>query len=346
MAKTLASDNYAGILPGILEALADANTGHETSYGFDRYTEAAKEEFKKLFGNDIVVTFAFNGTGANVLGISCVTQTFNSIFCPLHAHAFVDESTAPETFTGCRLFPLPTNAQGKLEPETLRNAIIRKGDEHHPQPKVLTISQPTEYGTIYTIEELKTISAVLKEYDMIFHVDGARFFNALAALNCTAKELITDTGVDILSVGGTKAGLLMGDAVVFLKPELAKDLKYRQKQSMQLSSKMRFISAQFQKLLQNDLWRLPALHANAMAKRLGNGLAQIPEVQLTKKVETNAVFAIMPSEWIPILQEYMFFYKWKDSTGEVRLMCSFDTTENEIDGFLLKVSELKNAINT
>lgn len=340
MKKTLASDNYAGILPGIIEAIAEANIAHETSYGYDTYTKLAKVEFQKLFGNNIEVTYAFNGTGANVLGISCVTQSFNSIFCSQHAHAFVDESTAPETFTGCRLFPLPTDEQGKISADTLRKAIIRKGDEHHPQPKVLTISQPTEYGTLYTIDELNQLSAVLKEHEMIFHVDGARFFNALAAMNCTAKEMITDTGVDILSVGGTKAGLMIGEAIVFLNPELAKDLKYRQKQSMQLASKMRFISVQFYKLLKDELWKPSAAHANAMAALLAKGLSEIPQVQITRNVQTNAVFAVMPSEWIETLQQKMFFYKWKEATGEVRLMCSFDTKAGEIEFFVQCVREL------
>ncbi len=340
MKKTLASDNYAGILPGIIEAIAEANTAHETSYGYDTYTKLAKKEFQKLFGNNIEVTYAFNGTGANVLGISCVTQSFNSIFCSQHAHAFVDESTAPETFTGCRLFPLPTDEQGKIPAETLRKAIIRKGDEHHPQPRVLTISQPTEYGTLYTIDELRAISAVLKEHDMLFHVDGARFFNALAAMKCTAKEMITETGVDILSVGGTKAGLMIGEAIVFLNPELAKDLKYRQKQSMQLASKMRFISVQFHKLLKVELWKPSASHANVMAALLANGLSAIPQVQITRKVETNAVFAIIPPEWIDEMQKLTFFYRWKEATGEIRLMCSFDTTEKEIELFVQRMREL------
>jgi len=340
MKKTLASDNYAGILPGIVEAIAEANKGHESSYGYDTCTNLAKEEFHKLFGNDIEVTFVFNGTGANVLGISCVTKSFNSIFCSQHAHAFVDESTAPETFTGCRLFPLPTDEQGKISAETLQKAIIRKGDEHHPQPKVLTISQPTEYGTLYSLDELKALSAVLKEHEMVFHIDGARFFNALAAMNCTAKEMITETGVDILSVGGTKAGLMIGEAIVFLKPELSKDLKYRQKQSMQLASKMRFISVQFLKLLKDELWKPSASHANAMASLLAKRLSEIPQVKITRNVETNAVFAIMPPEWIEKMQQHMFFYRWKEATGEVRLMCSFDTTPEEIELFYQKAKDL------
>ncbi len=340
MKKTLASDNYAGILPGILEAIAEANSGHESSYGYDTWTAAAKEEFRKLFGNQIEVSFVFNGTGANVLGISCVTKTFHSVFCSQHAHALVDESTAPETFTGCRLFSLPANDQGKIEASTLENAIIRIGDEHHPQPKVLTISQPTEYGTVYTPDEMKALSEILKKHNMIFHVDGARFFNALSSLGCDARDITTDTGVDILSLGGTKAGLLCGEAIVFFRKELAEDLKYRQKQSMQLASKMRFISVQFYSLLKNELWKPACAHSNAMARRLAAGLSQVKQLTITKNTDTNAVFVIMPPEWIPVLQNHMFFYMWKDNTGEARLMCSFDTTEEEIDIFIEKVQEL------
>jgi len=338
MKKTLASDNYAGILPGIAEAVFEAASGHETSYGHDKYTQMAKEEFEKLFGKELEVTFVFNGTGANVLGMSCAVHSFNSIFCPQISHINVDESTAPETFTSCRIYPLPCNAQGKIEAATLSGAIIRKGDEHHPQPAILTISQPTEYGTLYTTNELKEISQILKQHDMIFHVDGARFFNALTSTGLSAREMFTETGVDIISVGGTKVGLLFGEAVVFLRTELAKNLKYKQKQSMQLPSKMRFISSQFYTLLNKELWKDSSAHANAMAKRLEAGLSKIEGIEITKPVETNAVFVIFPENIISKLQEFMFFYMWKDATGEARLMCSFDTTEKEIDEFVEEVN--------
>jgi threonine aldolase len=342
MKKTLASDNYAGILPGIAEAVIEAASGHEASYGHDKYTQLAKEEFIALFGKELEVTFVFNGTGANVLGISCAVNSFNSIFCPQISHINVDESTAPETFTSCRIYPLPYNKNGKIDADTLRSAIIRKGDEHHPQPAILTISQPTEYGTLYTTNELKEISQILKQNDMIFHIDGARFFNALSATELSAREMFTETGVDIVSVGGTKAGLLFGEAIVFLNTDLTKNLKYKQKQSMQLPSKMRFISAQFHALLKKELWKKSSSHSNAMAKRLEAGLSKIEGVEITKPVETNAVFVIFPEKSIAPLQEFMFFYMWKDATGEARLMCSFDTTEEEIDAFIEKAASIMN----
>jgi threonine aldolase len=340
MKKTLASDNYAGILPGILQALEDASPGHETSYGHDTYTQLARKEFEKLFGKELEMSFVFNGTGANVLGISCAVSSFHSIFCPQISHINVDESTAPETFTSCRIYPLPCNADGKIEASTLAGAIIRKGDEHHPQPAVLTISQPTEYGTLYTVKELQEISEILKQHQMVFHVDSARFFNALSATGLSASEMFTETGVDIISVGGTKAGLLFGEAVVFLNTDLAKNLKYKQKQSMQLPSKMRFISAQFHALLSRELWKESSAHANAMAKRLEAGLRSIEGVKITKPVETNAVFVIFPESIIPALQDFMFFYMWKDATGEARLMCSFDTSTEEVDAFVGKIKSL------
>jgi len=341
MKRTFASDNYSGIMPEILEAIIEANQGHDFSYGKDKYTELALQEFRKNFGEDIELTFVFNGTGANVLGIGCAVQSFNAILCPENAHIFVDESTAPETFTSCRLYPLPINSKGKLDLETIKNAIIRQGDEHHPQIKVLSISQPTEYGTVYTLEELKAISKVLKENDMIFHVDGARLFNAATYLNCTLKEMTKDVGIDILSVGGTKIGLMIGEAVVFFNKELSKNLKYKQKQSMQLFSKMRFIACQFHKLLSEKLWHKSALHSNNMAQKLYEGLKNIEEIKITKAVQTNVVFAILPEKWIEELQNHTFFYVWKDATFEVRLMCSFDTKEEEINSFIEKVKSLK-----
>lgn len=340
MKKTFASDNYSGILPEIIESIIEANKYHEFSYGKDKYTDLAIKEFRKNFAENCEVTFVFNGTAANVLGIACAIQSFNAILCPENAHIYIDESTAPETFTSCRLYPLAINAEGKIEIETLKKAIIRQGDEHHPQIKLLSISQPTEYGTVYTIEELKNISTVLKQHNMLFHVDGARLFNAATYLKCTLKEMTKDVGIDILSVGGTKIGLMLGEAVVFFKKELCRDLKYKQKQSMQLYSKMRFISCQFYELLSKKLWIKSALHSNMMAQKLYEGFRQIPEIKITKNVQTNVVFAILPAAWIEKLQSHTFFYVWKDSTCEVRLMCSFDTKEEEISNFIEKVKSL------
>ena len=341
MKKYFASDNYAGVLPEMLEAIADANQSHAKSYGNDHYTAEARLEFERHFGSDIEVTFVFNGTGANVLGIGTTTQSFNAILCADISHMYVDESTAPERFTGCRLYALPTNADGKLEPETIRKKIIRIGDEHHPQISVLSLAQPTEYGTLYTIEELKAIKSVLNEHGLLLHMDGARLFNAKVGLDCSLQAMTKDAGVDILSVGGTKVGLLFGEAVVFFDKKLAKTLRFHQKQSMQLPSKMRFISAQFHRLLKDELGTKSATHSNRMAQLLASKLSAFPEIIITKPVQTNAVFAILPKEWIAPLQEEVPFYIWNEQTNEVRLMCAFDTTEDEIERFVAKIVALR-----
>ena len=342
MRRGLASDNYAGVLPEMLEAIAEASRFHAKSYGYDDFTEKAKQEFAKHFGSDVEVTFVFNGTGANVLGIGCATESFNSILCADTSHLYVDESTAPETFTGCRLIPLATNGDGKIEIETIRNSIIRKGDEHYPQVKVFSIAEPTEYGTVYTREELLAISKLLKEYDFVFHMDGARLFNAAVSLNCSLKEMTQDVGVDILSVGGTKIGLLFGEAVVFFDKRYSRNLRYRQKQSMQLPSKIRFISAQFYRLLRDEIWVKSATHANEMAKRLFEVIKDIQKIKITKMVQANSVFAIIPSEWNNLLQDVVPFHIWNENINEVRWMCAFDTEEKDVDEFISLVCELDN----
>jgi threonine aldolase len=321
-------------LPEILEAIGQANQAHRQSYGNDVLTAQAKATFEAHFGEDIEVAFVFNGTGANVLGISCVTQSFNAVLCADIAHLFVDESTAPETFANCKLIPLPTNAEGKLDVATIEKAIIRKGDPHFAQIKVLSISQPTEYGTVYSLEELTAIGKLLKAHDIVFHIDGARIFNAVASLGCSLRAMTKDVGADIVSVGGTKVGLLFGEAVVFFQREHAQYLRYKHKQSMQLASKTRFIAVQFEALLQQKLWHKSATHANSMAQKLYNGLRNLPAVQITKPVQANAVFAILPTAWHEKLQEVLPFYVWNERTQEVRLMCSFDTTAGEIDNFV------------
>ena len=338
----MASDNYAGVLPEMLEAIAEANRFHAKSYGYDDFTEKAKQEFVKHFGSDVEVAFVFNGTGANLLGIGCATESFNSILCADTSHLYVDESTAPETFTGCRLTPLATNGEGKVEIETIKNSIIRKDDEHYPQAKVFSIAQPTEYGTVYTREELLAIGQLLKESDLVFHMDGARLFNAAVSLNCSLKEITRDVGVDILSVGGTKIGLLFGEAVVFFDKKHSQNLRYRQKQSMQLPSKMRFISAQFYRLLRDEIWLKSATHANKMANRVFEGVKDIQKINITKMVQANSVFAIIPAEWNKLLQDLMPFHIWNEKTNEVRWMCAFDTEEKDIDEFISLIRKLDN----
>lgn len=337
--NTFASDNYAGVHPEIMDALFRANQGHSASYGADEFTTRAIQKFKALLGEDIEIYFAYNGTGANVLGLQAITNSFHSVLCSELAHINVDESTAPEKFTGCKLLPVPTR-DGKIYPADIEPKIIRLDDQHHPQAKVISISQSTEYATVYSVDEIKAISALAKKYNLYLHMDGSRIANAAATLNENFAAFTRDAGVDVLSFGGTKNGMMFGEAVVFFNPELAKHFKYIRKQGMQLHSKMRFISAQFEALLSNDLWKRNAIHSNKMAKLLEKELLKTKSVQITQSVDANGIFAIFPSSVIPALQKEHFFYVWNEKTSEVRLMCSFDTTEEDVKSFGEKLRAL------
>jgi threonine aldolase len=337
--KTFASDNYSGVHPAIMEALIKANDGHEASYGADAFTETAIRKFKEYFGDDIQVFLVYNGTGANVLGLQTLTRSFHSIVCAELAHINVDESTAPEKFLGCKLLPVSAS-NGKMTPEAIEKKIQRLDDQHHPQVKVISLSQSTEYGTVYSIPELKAISAIAKRYDLLFHMDGSRIANAAVNLNEDFASFTRNAGVDVLSFGGTKNGMMFGEAVVVFNRGVAEHVKYYRKQAMQLHSKMRFIGAQFATLLSNDLWKTNASHANAMARLLEGELRAVKEIQITQPVDANGVFAIFPEKIIAPLQEESFFYVWNERTNEVRLMCSFDTTEAEVKNFGKKLREL------
>lgn len=338
--KSFASDNYAGVLPEVMDALGRANSGHARSYGADEITRETTETIKELFGSDANVYFVFNGTGANVLSISSATRSFNAILCADTSHIYCDESSAPETFTGCRFFPLPSNENGKLDTEIINTRLIRKGDVHYAQATMVSITQATEYGTLYSIEEIKAISALCRTNGLYLHMDGSRFFNAAASLGCSLADLSVHAGVDILSLGGTKAGMMFGEAVVVFNKELAKDIEFKHKQVMQLASKTRFIAAQFGAMLADELWRKTATHANNMAKLLSTTLAANPQVQITRAVEANAVFAVIPRSWYEPLQEHFPFYVWKEDTHEVRLMCAWDTEEKDILAFAAAIDQL------
>ncbi|MFM7194772.1 MAG: threonine aldolase family protein [Bacteroidota bacterium] len=331
--KTFASDNYAGVHPEIMAALALANEGHEGSYGADRHTAACVEKFRSLFGADTEVFLMYNGTGANVVALSAMANSWQAVICPESAHINVDESTAPEKFTGCKLIAVPT-PDGKLTPELIKSRIQRVGDQHHPQAKVVSISQPTEYGTLYTADEVSAIAEVAHANNLLLHMDGARISNAAVALGMDFRTFTRDAGVDVLSFGGTKNGMMFGEAILVFRKELSSNLQYLRKQGMQLHSKMRFIAAQFNAMLSNDCWARNARHANTMAARLAAGIATIPSVKLTQRVQVNGLFIILPPALIPVLQEQSFFYVWNESISEVRLMCSWDTTEADVDGFL------------
>lgn len=339
--KSFASDNYAGAHPEVMEALAKANADHQISYGEDGYTTRAKDLFKNIFGNDVEVFFVYNGTGANVLGLSSLTQSFNSIICSDCAHISVDESTAPEKFTGCKLVTIPS-PNGKITARQVLDKVQRVGDQHHPQAKVISISQSTEFGTVYSVEEIKALSAVAKGKEMYLHMDGSRIANAAVSLGKDLRSITRDAGVDVLSFGGTKNGLMFGEAVVYFRPELATSVKYLRKQAMQLHSKMRFITCQFEALLTNDLWKKSATHSNEMAKKLAAGLMKFPQVKITQSVDANGIFATMPANVIPELQQRYPFYVWNEKTHEVRLMCSWDTTEEDVKGLITALGELLN----
>lgn len=337
--KTFASDNYAGVHPDIMHALISANAGHAGSYGADAFTEAAIRKFKTFFGEDTGVYFVYNGTGANVLGLQSLTLSFHSVLCAELAHIQVDESTAPEKFLGCKLIPVPA-PNGKMTAAALEESIQRVGDPHHAQVKVISLSQSTEYGTVYTIDELKAISALAKRHNLFLHMDGSRIANAAVALNADFRSFTRDAGVDVLSFGGTKNGMMFGEAVLVFNAAAEEHIKYFRKQAMQLHSKMRFIGAQFSALLGDDLWKRNAQHANRMARLLEAGLKKIPSIRITRPVEANGVFAVFPEKVIKPMQEENFFYVWNERTLEVRLMCSFDTTAEEVSGFVERLSRL------
>jgi threonine aldolase len=337
-ARGFASDNNAGVHPEILEALARANAGHVHAYGDDDYTRSAVKKFQEHFGPDIAVFFTFNGTGANVLSLQSVTRPFHSVLCSNYAHIYCDECGAPEKHTGCKLIPLP-HENGKITLDAVRHEYHGIGDQHHSQPRVISITQSTEMGTVYQPEEIRALAGFAHERDMFLHIDGARIANAAVSLGQSLRQATRDLGVDILSFGGTKNGIMGGEAVVFFRPELAENFVYLRKQSMQLASKMRFIAAQFEALLTNDLWRRSAEHANRMARVLEKEISRIPGVKIVWKVGANGVFAQISRRAIEKLGERYFFHTWIEEESIVRWMCSFDTTEEDIRKFVAVVSE-------
>lgn len=330
--RSFASDNNAGVHPEILKAITRANQGHVVGYGDDPYTESAVNGFKQVFGKDIEVFFVFNGTAANCLSLKALTSSFHAVICAEAAHIYVDECGAPEKFTGCKLVPVPA-INGKLTVEAVRSAYHGVGDEHHVQPKVISITQATEVGTVYKPNEIRELAAFAHDQGMFLHVDGARIGNAVAALGISLREATRDLGVDVLSFGATKNGALGAEAVVFFNPELAANFKFYRKQGMQLASKMRFISAQFEALFTDDLWLQNARHANRMAQLLKRAIRKIPQVKIIYNVEANGVFAQIPRKAIAKLQKRYFFYVWNETRSVVRWMCSWDTTADDVKQF-------------
>lgn len=340
-AKSFGSDNHAGVHPRILEAINRANGGRVPAYGADALTAAAEARFKEVFGAGTAVSFVFNGTAANVLCLRTVTDRYHAVLCADGAHLANNECGAPEHILGCRLITIPTR-DGKLEPAEVQRRLKGFGDPHASQPRVLSISQATELGTVYTVPEIRALADLVHRHGMLLHMDGARIVNAAAALGLGLRECTRDAGVDLLSFGGTKAGMLFGEAVLVFNPEHAKALEFYRKQNLQLASKMRFISAQFLALLEGDLWRETATHANAMARLLAEEIEGAPGVKLAAPVQTNGVFARVPAGRIPALQKVFPFYVWdeeKDADGAqiVRWMTAFDTDPADVKAFAAAV---------
>jgi threonine aldolase len=335
--RGFASDNNSGAHPEILAAIAAANEGHVAAYGDDDYTATARGCFRQHFGETADPFMVFNGTGANVLALEALARSYEAVICPATAHLNVDECGAPERIIGVKLLAVET-ADGKLTPDLVAERITRVGDQHASQPRVVSISEATELGTVYTPDEIGALAELAHEHEMVLHVDGARLANAAAALDVPLRALTTDAGVDVFSFGGTKNGLLVGDAVVFLRPGLAEDFPFIRKQLMQLASKMRFLATQFDALLSGDLWHRNASHANAMAGRLADAISGIDRVELAYPVQANGVFATLPTDAIERLRDALPaslpFYVWDEIAGTIRLMCAWDTTEDDVDGLV------------
>lgn len=338
LTKTFGSDNFSGAHPDILKAVIEANQGHQVAYGEDSITQQAEEKFKVHFGDDIKVFFVFNGTAANVLSMQAAVRSYNAIICSDYAHAFMDECGAVEKFTGSQMIIIPSK-DGKIYPEQLTSLLFDIGDEHRAQPKLITITQPTEYGVLYTQEEIKSMANFAHKHNMILHMDGARLCNAAAALECELADLTKNAGVDILSFGGTKNGMMFGEAIVFFNTKLARDFKFIRKQGMQLGSKMRYISAQFIPFLSNDLWKNNANNANKMAKKLAGKIKKFPQITITQQVDVNMIFAKLPRKVIDRLRQKTRFYIVNDEQNIIRWMTSYDTSEEDVNQFVQLIEQ-------
>jgi threonine aldolase len=333
MRRGFASDNNAGVHPDILKEIVAANIDHAIGYGSDLWTEKALNYFKEQLGDSTETFFVFTGTAANVLGLTSVTRSWNSIIAASSAHLEQDECGAPEKFTGGKVLTVDTK-DGKITTDLIEIHMHGIDFEHHSQPKVISITQTTEMGTVYTVSEIRKIADYAHSRGMLLHMDGARLANAAVCLKLPFKDFTKGAGVDVLSFGGTKNGMMFGEAICFLKPGLSNDFKYIRKQGMQLASKMRFISAQYIGYFKNDLWKKCAEHSNSMARMMAEKLQKISEVKITQNVQSNGVFVIMPSEIAERVRKHYFFYPWNEKTSEYRLMTSWDTTEEDIEDFI------------
>lgn len=337
--KMFLSDNNSGVHPRILEAISNCNIGHEPSYGEDKYTEKANELFKEAFQADVDVYFVTNGTAANIVGLSGLLKPFEGVVCTDTAHINVDECGALERFGGNKILYVP-NRDGKLDIDDIKGFLNSIGDEHQVQPKIISISQITELGTIYTIKEIKELADFAHANNMFLHVDGARISNGVIALNSSFKEMITDTGVDLLSFGGTKNGMMIGEAIVSFNKNLSMNFKYIRKQGMQLLSKMRFISAQFIPYLEENIWKENAINSNNMAKYLKEELEKFPDVKIKNESLGNILFVKIPKEWNKQIQEKFPVYITDEEENIIRLVTSFDTTKEDVKSFVNHIKKI------
>src|SRR5687768_4322003 len=334
--RQFASDNYAGICPEAWLAMEQANHGHERSYGDDQWTEQAADLIREVFETDCQVFFVFNGTAANSLSLASLCQSYHSILCSEVAHVETDECGAPEFFSNGTKVLLVPGEGGKLDPAGVERMVKKRTDIHYPKPRVVSLTQATEVGTVYTPAEIKAVWAKAKSFGLRMHMDGARFANAVASLNCSPKEITWQAGIDVLCLGGTKNGMAVGDAVVFFNRDLAAEFDYRCKQAGQLSSKMRFLSAPWVGMLKDGAWLCHATHANKMAEKLEQGLRAM-NVEIVYPRQTNTVFARIKESVIAGLRQNGWQFYTHVSQGDCRLMCSWDTTEKDVDDFLADV---------
>lgn len=343
MNHSFASDNNSGVCSEVMAALAQVNIGHEVGYGADPYTKQAIQIFKDRFGADTEVFFVFNGTGANVLSLSCLTDSYHAVLCTEAAHINEDECGAPEKFTGSKLWDFFA-PDAKLNPDMLQYTLANACDEHRVQPKVISITQSTEFGTLYSVDEIKALADFAHSHDMYLHLDGARIANAAVSLGLDFKAFTKDAGVDVVSFGGTKNGMMYGEAVLFFNPELSKRAKFFRKQGMQLASKMRYISAQFSAYFENDTWHKNASHANAMAQKLATKIKAIEGPVLYHPVQANGVFVQLPDAVIAKLREHHFFYIFDEKNRVARFMCSYDTPESEVERLAKDIEQAFNSL--
>lgn len=336
--RGFASDNYAGMHPEVLAAISAANVDHQSAYGDDVVTARAAGMVKELFGQQAEFLPVFNGTGANVVALQALTHRWQSVVCAESAHIHADEGGAPEKMAGLKLWTVPTE-NGKLTPDLVQGQCFDMDFVHRAQPGAVSITQSSEMGTVYSVEEVAAIAEVAHANGLGLHMDGARLANAAASLGVPVREFTVDAGVDVVSFGATKNGAMLAEAVVVLAPERLRGVDFLRKTSMQLASKMRFLSAQFVAMLTDDLWLASARHANAMAQKLADGVRDLDGIRITQQVQANAVFVVLPPEVTARLQERFHFYTWNQVTGEVRWMCSWDTTEADVDAFVAAVRE-------